>query len=59
MQLAYTVHGALAMVSPYDIPREYKIQIRRAIECLERDGRMMMMMQDVVQDDHYKVKKRQ
>lgn len=35
MQLAYCVHGALAAVSPYDIPREYKLKIREAIKDVE------------------------
>lgn len=35
MQLAYYVHGAFAAVSPYEIPREYKLKIRDAIDDVE------------------------
>lgn len=35
MKTAYFVHGALVSVSPVDIPTEYKIKIRKAIEYME------------------------
>lgn len=35
MQLAYYVHGAFAAVSPYEIPREYKLKIKEAIADVE------------------------
>lgn len=35
MQVAYCVHGVFAAISPYEIPREYKIKIKDAIQQIE------------------------
>jgi hypothetical protein len=36
MQTAYWVHGALAPILPFEIPRQCKVQIRQCIEQVER-----------------------